>query len=347
MPMVPGLSADMPSRVSHEDDLILPSFELYGDALLEEMNFPANADLSTLSEHLFDEDIPIPDAFPPNIPDEIPQNKATRDCLRGYTPEMCIRECGQDCDFSELCPFRYGRDGKMHTITSGEHLYRLCSGLSALPPQQPPYSPYNDHCYYQTIGFPESEMKETSIAESESLSDDSADEIVDVETVQDRVEPPINKVVKKRGRKPAKKLKFSKPIALNNKRTTIMKRGSKVMQPNRAVKGRRRGKSSCEPSSASSSDAEENGKRSNHNNMERHRRDEQKQMLQGLRVLIPNIKGNPKTPKVMILTEAAKFIFQLRNQSALLEQAMLTEKERYRRYLRIKKELSEDIIPRS
>lgn len=307
MPMVPGLSADMPSRVSHEDDLILPSFELYGDALLEEMNFPANADLSTLSEHLFDEDIPIPDAFPPNIPDEIPQNKATRDCLRGYTPEMCIRECGQDCDFSELCPFRYGRDGKMHTITSGEHLYRLCSGLSALPPQQPPYSPYNDHCYYQTIGFPESEMKETSIAESESLSDDSAE--IDVETVEN--EKPLVSEVKKRGRKPVKnKVVDSLRIGV--------KTGCKIWS-NRVLKRLKQSKSPYKSNHVSFA-VEESGKRISHNSMERHRREEQKRALQKLCAAIPATQDGLKVPKVTILAKAAEYLEHLNYCNSLLLQ---------------------------
>lgn len=340
MPMVPGLSADMPSRVSLEDDTFSSSWpdNFTFEPLFDDFNFNfGNADLINLPDHMSDDGMYNSDSFS--------QDVLKRECLFGKPIDQCLRECGQQCEAFIEDPDRLGYNTNMpRPCHTAEDFLRMVNPQAVLP-QQLPYNPYEDHSYYQTIGFPDSETKDTDdLGESDSPSDDSADEIVDVETVQDKAEPPVNKVVKKRGRKPVKKLKFSnsKPVALNNKRTTVMKRSGKMMQSSRVAKGRRRGKSSCEPSSASSSDAEEHGKRSNHNNMERHRRDEQKRMLQGLRVLIPSIKGNPKTPKVMILTEAAKFIFHLRNQGSLLEQTILNEKEKHRRYLRRKRELSED-----
>ncbi|XP_013786972.1 transcriptional regulator Myc-A-like [Limulus polyphemus] len=87
-------------------------------------------------------------------------------------------------------------------------------------------------------------------------------------------------------------------------------------------KSRTRG--SC--SSPSSPDSEDPLRvRKEHNSMERKRRNDLRFAFQILKENVPDLKDNPKAPKVMILKKSAAYIYQLTKTSQLLDQTLKAE----------------------
>lgn len=81
-------------------------------------------------------------------------------------------------------------------------------------------------------------------------------------------------------------------------------------------------KTSVKSVSRQSSDCEDYGKRREHNDLERKRRNDLKSSFQVLRKNVPEIKSNERAPKVLILSKATEYVHQLNSKSSHLEQEL-------------------------
>ncbi|XP_022243516.1 transcriptional regulator Myc-like isoform X1 [Limulus polyphemus] len=101
-----------------------------------------------------------------------------------------------------------------------------------------------------------------------------------------------------------------------------IRRSKKKFEEDQINKLRTRG--SC--SSRSSSDSEDPIRiRKEHNSMERKRRDDLRFAFQTLRENVPELKNNPKAPKVMILKRATTYAHELLSTCELLEHTLKAE----------------------
>lgn len=80
--------------------------------------------------------------------------------------------------------------------------------------------------------------------------------------------------------------------------------------------------------SRSSSDSEDTEKRSQHNSMERKRRDDLRYAFQHLRDNVPDLRDNSKAPKVLILSKATAYVRQLTSTGQALEKTLRSESKR-------------------
>lgn len=231
-----------------------------------------------------------------------------------------------------------------------------------------PYTPDNDHSYYasafkQTFVSSLSDMDDkmdvlknipTPPSTSESPSETSSEDEVDVVTVPEEYLPPVMpkydhiprrstrtpRLVKKPQRVQQEPTLSAKSLKAAMKRTRI--------QSNRRPYRRRKLNNSVEttPSSStpssgrssqcnsdiegesSSSSNSNKAIRHSHNSSERKRREVQRAALQNLRVCIPDLQGNSKAPKVLILNSATSLVRKLQNTEQTLEDIKFRESQR-------------------
>ncbi|XP_071117119.1 myc protein-like [Haliotis cracherodii] len=95
-------------------------------------------------------------------------------------------------------------------------------------------------------------------------------------------------------------------------------------------------KASSRSCSRNNSDSEEGGegKRTQHNVLERKRRNDLKYSFFSLRDNVPELREKEKAPKVLILKKSADFIYELRRQEASLSKEVTSLKERHEKLRR-------------
>lgn len=201
-----------------------------------------------------------------------------------------------------------------------------------------PYTPLSDHSYHQATRLaaraalcsettriqPPTPLREHLGSDTPSDSDDEDDEI---DVVGYAPKPVLKK--KKQIRRGASHLLSLRvtPESRPAKRPcdkTRLNEGKK----SREDKLKRNVYRYSSSSRSSSSDSEDCEKRSQHNSMERKRRDDLRYAFQTLRENVPDLKDNPKAPKILILNQAATYVHQLTTTGQNLEQTLKQETKR-------------------
>lgn len=150
---------------------------------------------------------------------------------------------------------------------------------------------------------------------------------------------------RKRGRKSVKKTAKPAPApptakalkaAVRNNRITSVRRAN--TKKSRKISLETPSPSISSHSSRCNSDAEETGKRANHNISERKRREILKNSLQNLRKSVPSTQHNLKAAKVTILNAAAKYVCELKQKETELMKLKRVEEQKHRQrdaYLKV------------
>ncbi|KAF6018225.1 MYC [Bugula neritina] len=189
-------------------------------------------------------------------------------------------------------------------------------------------------CMWSGKGYKEFDESRPKRQRNDSLK--SEEDVIDVVTVDTRTSvasPAKTKVYNKR----AALFELNNNLCAVAQKLTNCKRSSSDHDFYPSKKSKRVLSShNSVMSSLNNSDSEEyEGKRSAHNVMERHRRNELKNSLHDLRDSLPSLESRERTPKVLILEHATEYIMQLRGtERSLFHELSLESRERTRPILR-------------